>query len=142
MSIRKFNVIKFIKMQTIEVSQGIQVGFEEIIKGIQKLDNQSLAHFAGEINRLVSSRKGQNINSHEAELIKKLKTTIPPSIKRRQKQLFLKLQDATINSIERDELLLLNDLIEQKTAERIVLMGELAKIQKKSILQLSKEFDK
>ena len=71
-----------------------------------------------------------------------MKTAIPPSIKRRQKQLFSKLQDETINSIERDELLLLNDLIEQKTAERIVLMGELAKIQKKSILQMSKEFDK
>ena len=84
----------------------------------------------------------QGVNFHEAELIKKLKTAIPPSIKRRQRQLFSKLQDATINSIERDQLLLLNDLIEQKTAERIVLMGELAKIQKKSILQLSEEFDK
>ena len=30
----------------------------------------------------------QGVKFHESELIKKLKTTIPPSIKRRQKQLF------------------------------------------------------
>ena len=54
-------------MQTIEINKGIHIGFEDIIRGIQQLDNQSLVHFAGEINRLVSNRNTPQPAKQEAE---------------------------------------------------------------------------
>ena len=59
-------------MQTIEINKGIKVGFEEIIKGVQQLDNQSLTTFANEINRLVSTRKYLKSDKREVDLLKKI----------------------------------------------------------------------
>ena len=123
-------------MQTIEINKGLHIGFEDILRGIQQLDNQSFAHFAGEINRLVSNRSPENPNREEAELLKKIKMSIPHSLKRRQKQLYAKLQDETILTKEREELELLNNMIEEKTAERIVLLGELARLKGISLQEL------
>ena len=123
-------------MQTIEINKGLHIGFEDILRGIQQLDNQSLAHFVGEINRLVSNRNPENPNREEAELLKKIKMSIPHSLKRRQKQLYAKLQDETILTKEREELELLNNMIEEKTAERIVLLGELARLKGISLQEL------
>ena len=123
-------------MQTIEINKGLHIGFEDILRGIQQLDNQSLAHFAGEINRLVSNRNPENLNREETELLKKIKMSIPHSLKRRQKQLYAKLQDESILTKEREELELLNNMIEEKTAERILLLGELARLKGISLQEL------
>jgi hypothetical protein len=126
-------------MQTIEINKGIKVGFEEIIKGVQQLDNQSLTTFANEINRLVSTRKHLKSDKREVDLLKKIKTAIPVSVKQRQKQLFARLQEDIISPPERDELILLNNLIEEKTAERIVLIGELAAQRHVSVQELCEQ---
>ena len=114
-------------MQTIEIENGVQVGFDELLKGIQQLDNQSLATVAGEVTRLLSKRTPKTQIDPDSALVKQIKAIIPSSIKRRQKQLYAKLQDETIAPKEREELLLLNDLLEEKSAARILLLGELAK---------------
>ena len=124
-------------MQTVEMPNGTPVGFEEILTDIQRLDNQSLVAFAVEINRLVAHRNnGQQPNQKEAILLKKIKATIPPSVKRRQKQLYANMQEGTLTNLEREELLLLNSMIEEKTAERISLMGQLAMLRHISIEEL------
>jgi hypothetical protein len=61
-------------------------------------------------------------------LLKKIKATIPASLKKRQKELYIKMQDNTLYMPERDELILLNSVIEEKTAEKIRFMGELAQL--------------
>lgn len=126
-------------MQTIEINKGIKVGFEDIIKGVQQLDNQSLATFANEINRLVSKRNQTKPDLKEVELLKKIKIAIPASVKRRQKQLFTRMQEDIITTSEHDELVLLNNIIEEKTAERIGLIGELAALRDVSIQELNKQ---
>ena len=113
-------------MQTIDIENGTQLGFDELLKVIQKLDNQSLSKFAIEVNQLVSKRNNNAPFKREADLLKQIKTVIPISIKKRQKQLYEMLHQGTITPKERDELLLLNDKLEEKAAERIHLMGELA----------------
>lgn len=128
-------------MQTIEVKQGISIGFEEIIKGVQQLDNSSLAQFASEINHLVSKRNAKTYDLKETELLKKIKASIPASVKRRQKQLYEKMQEGALSTIEKDELVLLNNMIEEKTAERILFMGELAKQRNISIQQLATQLE-
>ncbi len=113
-------------MQTIDIENGTQLGIEDLLKVIQKLDNQSLSKFASEVNQLVSKRNNNVPNKRELDLLKKIKTTIPISIKKRQKQLYEMLHQGTITPKEREELLLLNNKLEEKAAERIHLLGELA----------------
>lgn len=123
-------------MQTIEIENGVQLGFEDLLKVIQRLDNQSLSKFAYEVNQLVSKRNPNSPNKREADLLKKINTVIPTSIKKRQKQLYAELQQGTITPKEHEELILLNDKLEEKAAERILLMGELATLRGITIQQL------
>lgn len=123
-------------MQTIEIKSGLQIGIEEIFNGIQQLDNQALTSFAGEVNRLLSSRSAKSANELQSELLKKIKAVIPATVKRRQAQLYAQMEQGAIAPKEREELLLLNHLLEEKSAERILLMGKLAELKGISIGEL------
>ena len=123
-------------MQTIEIKNGIQLDFEDLLKSIQRLDNQSLSKFAYEVNQLVSKRTNNAPNKRESELLKEINSIIPASIKRRQKQLYTAFQEDTITQKEHEELVLLNDKLEEKAAERILLLGELATLRGISIQEL------
>ncbi len=127
-------------MQTIEIENGVQVGFDELLKGIRQLDNQALATVAGEVTRLLSNRTDKAPANREVELLKKIKAVIPSAVKRRQKQLYTKFQQETLTPKEHEELLLLNHLLEEKSAERILLLGELAKLRGVPVQQLAAEF--
>jgi predicted O-methyltransferase YrrM len=124
-------------MQTIEISNGARIGLEDIFKGIRQLDNQALATFAVEVNRLVSQRKAQTPAAQEAALLRKIKSAIPASIWHRQRQLYSKLQEGVITAPEHEELVLLNGIIEEKNAERILLIGELATLRGISARELA-----
>jgi hypothetical protein len=116
-----------------------QMGFEDILTRIEQLDKPALLKFADIVNGLVS--KKSQVGQREAQLLKKIKTHIPATMKRRQKELYAKMQDNTLSLLERDELILLNTMIEEKTAERIALMGELAQIQHITIEQLNHQLN-
>lgn len=128
-------------MPATEINKDRRIGFEEIMKDVRQLDNSALVKFAGEINRLVSVRTGETSEKKEMELLKKIKNGIPASLKRRQKQLYSVMQQSSITSVEHDELVLLNNLIEEKTAERITFIGELAKLHGITIQELSAQSD-
>jgi hypothetical protein len=123
-------------MQVIEIENGIQSRFEDLLKVIQNFDNQSLSKFAYEVNQLVSKRNHNSVEKQKVVLQRKINTVIPASVKRRQKQLYAALQKDTITPKEYQELILLNDILEQKTAERIHLMGQLANLNGISIQEL------
>lgn len=126
-------------MQAIQIQPSPTIGFEEIFKGIQSLDYQALNKIAGEVNRLVLKRKNQTPAEREAELLRKIKSAIPASIRRRQKELYGKLEDGSIAPPEKEEMKLLLSMMENKAAERIHLMGELAKLRGIPIQQLAAE---
>jgi hypothetical protein len=116
-----------------------QMGFEDILTRIEQLDKPALLKFADIVNGLIS--KKSQVGQREAQLLKKIKTHIPATMKRRQKELYVKMQDNTLSLPERDELILLNTMIEEKTAERIALMGELAQLRHISIEQLNHQLN-
>jgi hypothetical protein len=116
-----------------------QMGFEDILTRIEQLDKPALLKFADIVNGIIS--KKSQVGQREAQLLKKIKTHIPATMKRRQKELYAKMQDNTLSLPERDELILLNTMIEEKTAERIALMGELAQLRHISIEQLNQQLN-
>jgi AraC-like DNA-binding protein len=126
-------------MQRTKPESDNKFGFDKIIEGIRNLDDQALTQVAGEVTRLLSNRNTQPSSDREKELLKKIRTSIPSTIIRRQKQLYKKLQNDSLTLKEREELLLLNELLEEKSAERILFLGELAQLRGISVKQLATE---
>lgn len=124
-------------MQAIKIENSPQLGFDELLNVIQRLDNQSLSRFAYEVNLMVSKRNALPLSQQERALVKQINTVIPAAIKRQQKQLYKLLQNNTITPKEREELVLLNDILEEKAAERVLLMGQLATLKGISLQQLA-----
>jgi hypothetical protein len=125
-------------MQTIEIKEGVHVSLTKILQGIKKLDANTLDKFAEEVNSLAADKKAKP-SQREAELLKKIKTIIPASIKREEKRLYAKMQDGTITQKEHEELLSLLDFMENKAAERIHLMSELAELRGISLQNLAEQ---
>ena len=113
-----------------------QLGLDDLLKVIQRFDNQSLSRFAYEVNLMVSKRHDTSLDHQQKVLVKQINTIIPASIKRQQKQLYKLLQDNTITPKEQGELIFLNNILEEKAAERILLMGKLATLKGITIQQL------
>ena len=116
-----------------------QTGFEDLLSRIEQFDKPVLLQFADIINGLVY--KKNQTSTYQAQLIKKIKSNIPASIKRRQKELYVKMQNNALSLIEKDELILLNSMMEENTAEKIRLMGELAQLQHISIEELNHQLN-
>jgi hypothetical protein len=114
-------------MAHIEItSTAHNMGFEDLLIRIEQLDKPALLQFADIVNGLVYKKNNKNV--HEKQLLRKIKTNIPASIKRRQKELYTQMQNDALSMPEKEELRLLNALIEDKTAEKIRFMGELAQL--------------
>jgi hypothetical protein len=127
-------------MTNVEIAsaQG-QMGFEDLLDRIKQFDKSALLQFADIVNGLVYSKN--QTGTYESQLVRKIKTNIPATIKRRQKELCAKMQNNVLSLPEKNEFILLNALIEEKTAEKIRLMGELAQLRHISIEQLNHQLN-
>lgn len=112
-----------------------QTGFEDILIRVEQLEKPALLQFVGIVKDLVY--KKNNTSVYEAQLVKKIKNSIPLSLKRHQKELYAKMQNNALTFPEKEELMLLNALIEEKTAEKIRLMGELSQLRHLSLEELN-----
>lgn len=127
-------------MASIEsLSTNRQMGFEDLVSRVEQLDKPTLLQFVNIVNGLVS--KNNQTGDYEAQLLKKIKTTIPASLKKRQKELYVKMQNNTLHVPEKEELILLNGIIEEKTAERIRFMGELAQLRGITLRELNHQLN-
>jgi hypothetical protein len=124
---------------TESVSTSGTIGFEDLLNRVEQLDKPALLQFVDIVNGLVYKKNKRG--DYETQLVKKIKSNIPASIKRRQKELYAKMQNDAISLPERNELILLNSMIEEKTAEKIRLMGELAHFRHISIEQLNHQLN-
>jgi len=79
---------------------------------------------------LFSSRSDYAETEREKELLQLIKEIIPASTVRRYRQLNRKQQADTLSEREREEMLMLTDFMESKSAERLYLMGELAQMKR------------
>lgn len=60
-----------------------KMGFEDLLNHVEQLDKPTLLRFVDIVNGLVYKKK--QTGDYEAELLKKIKATIPTSLKKRQK---------------------------------------------------------
>ncbi len=127
-------------MQTVEIKKGLQVRFDDLIQGISRLNSAELAAFFEQLNRTISGQKSMPPLGEEAVLLKQIKSLIPASIIRRFKELQNKQYKNTISDKEKEEILLITDFIEEKSAERVALLARLATLRQVPLTELVKQF--
>jgi hypothetical protein len=127
-------------MPTTKFSDASPASFQKLVHGLRQLDRTTLEKLALKINQLVSEKSTSPTHTQEAVLVKKIRAKIPASLKRRQKQLYALLQNNRISVPEKDELVLLNQMLETRNAERILLLGELARLRNVPIQEVVTEF--
>ena len=128
-------------VQTIDVKNGIQFGIDDLVQGISRLNSDELTTFFERLNQKNGGQKPLSIFAEEAILLKKIKAIIPASVIRRFKELKTKQQYNTLSEKEKEEILLITDFIEDKSAERIELLVSLAKIRQISLPDLVKQIN-
>ena len=129
------------KMQTVEIKKGLQVRFDELIQSISRLNTAELTSFFEQLNNTLGNQKQPSPYGEEALLLKQIKEIIPTSLIRRFKELQTKQNNNTLSEKEQEEIILITDFIEEKSAERVTLLAVLAKIRKISITDLVKQLD-
>lgn len=128
-------------MQTVEIKKGLQVGIEDLVQGISRLNTAELTSFFEHLNRVIGGQKSPTPLGEEAILLKQIKAIIPASVIRRLKELQTKRYDNTLSEKEQEEMLLITDFIEEKSAERVVLLAALAKIRQVTLPDLMKQIN-
>jgi replicative DNA helicase len=126
-------------MQTIEIRKGFKVGFDELIQSFTQLNSKDMDAFLKKLNQVTSQNSKISSSSEEDILLQQIKEIIPASVLRRFNQLQSKQNNLTITDKEQSEILVLTDFIEEKSAERLLLISALAKIRQVSVLELIKQ---
>ncbi len=115
-------------MPAVEIRKGVQVWLDDLVSSLSSLETGDLKLVSDRIHQWLSSRSDYGETEREKELLQLIKGIIPASTVRRYRQLNRKQQAGTLFEREREELLLLTDFMESKSAERLYLMGELAQM--------------
>jgi hypothetical protein len=123
-------------MQTANINKGLQIGFDDLVQSVSRLNTSELTTFFERLNHTISGQKSLSSFGEEAILLKQIKTIIPASVIRRFKELQTKQCNHSISEKEQEEILAITDFIEDKSAERIVLLAALAKIRQMPLTDL------
>ena len=111
-------------MQNIEIRKGVQVGFDDLVSSMSRMDTADLKKVLEQINQVLSLRNHQQPGEREAQLLQQIRNAVSASVVRQYRQQ----QNGSITAKEREEMLLLMDFMEEKIAERVMLLGALAEI--------------
>jgi len=126
-------------MQRIEIQKGVQVGFDDFVRSMSRLDTDDLKKVLEQLNQVLSLRGQKQPEDREAQLVQQIRDAIPASAVRRYRQLRNRQQNGSISAKEREEMLLLTDFMEEKSAERVMLLGALAEMRQTTIAELARQ---
>lgn len=127
-------------MQSIEIQKGINVGMEDLISGVSKLETPVLEKFMSTVGNILKSRKTASASERENAILRQMDSLVPAFAKQRYELLQSKLRKATISEKEHEELQQIVDFMEERAVERVYLMAELAAIRKVSLKELAEQF--
>lgn len=136
------NLSKIQIMQAIEVANGVEVGMDELVKRLSKLDVNRLEKLTGKLGKVVAFKKAPTKAERESQLVKEIKRKIPKSLFEYEQGLMAKLHDGTILKKEKEDLDFTISYLENLAAERLALIAELAILRGESFDKVCAEFIK
>jgi hypothetical protein len=128
-------------VQTIQIKKGVKIELDDLITSLSELDEQALTAFFEKLNHRIAHPEPQRSQQQEMLLLKQIRSMIPRSAVMRLKALQKKRHAETISPKEISEMRTISDFLEMKSAERVYLVGALAKLRQTSITEVAKQLN-
>jgi hypothetical protein len=111
-------------MTTISIEA--QVSTDQLLRAVERLPANELASFVAQVVALRAQREAPHLSQSETRLLLQINQGLPAQTQRRFDELVAKRQAETITPEEMEELIQITDQIEQRDAQRLVALVELA----------------
>jgi hypothetical protein len=131
----------YMSNNAIQVHSEINLTVPEVLKGISKLETSELEDFFQHVGMLVARRKSPSLPVRESVLLQIINRGYPLELQARYTTLSAKLLTEQITDVEHEELLTLVVQLEQKNAERLQALLELAQIRGLSLEALMEDLN-
>ena len=115
-------------MSKVQLTSQIELDFDEILKGVARLETSELERFTEKVMALRAQRRAPSLPQNEAELLQKINHGVPAEVRSQYELLHQKLLDETLTPDEQQTLIDLSDQIELADAERIRYLIDLAQL--------------
>ncbi len=116
------------------------VNLDEIIEGMTAFDTETLQQFMQQVGNLVARKKTPNhLSERESDLLMAINYSIPAELQQRFEVLSFKSQSGILSADEHTEMLSLIDQLEQKHAERLEKLLDLAQLRGVALKKLMQD---
>lgn len=126
-------------MQRIEIQKGVQVGFDDFVRGATQMDTPDLEKLADQLNHILARRKTPHPSEREMALIAKIYEALKFRDQSRYDALQTKLEDETITDAEHQELLVLTQTIEAQNVVWLQAVVDLAQLRNSTPREVIKQ---
>ncbi len=101
---------------------------EQLLESVDSLPDDQLQAFTGQVLRLNASRRSPSLSTSETQLLKEINRPLPADRVARYRELVGKRDAETLLTDEHSELCDLSDWLEERNAERLGHVGDLARL--------------
>ena len=122
-------------MPTIQVEA--EVSTQDLLRAVAQLSPADLDQFVAEVLALRAQRTSSG--PPEPELLQRLRQVLPDEVRQRYRALIAKRRDGTLTAEEQAELLRLTDEVEKGDAERVRVLGQIARRRNKSLTDVMQD---
>lgn len=120
----------------------LEVTTENLLNAVVQMPENEFNRFVKRARALrKNGEKKRIVSPVEADLLHKINTIFPPGKRHRFDELYARFKNNDLNDDEYEEALALNDEIEMLNAERIGLIGELAKLRGQTLEEVMDFFE-
>ncbi|MEZ4870099.1 MAG: hypothetical protein R3C14_52710 [Caldilineaceae bacterium] len=106
-------------MPKVQVVSRVELDFDEVIKGVERLESNELEQFLASVMTIRAQRRAPSLSREETELLQKINQGVPVKVRTRYDELHEKLLDETLTPNEQQEFIDLADQIKFADAERL-----------------------
>jgi hypothetical protein len=112
-------------MPTIRVEA--QLSPDQLLRAVEQLNAQEFDAFLRQVITLWAQRQDPKLSAAEKKLLRKINEGLPEQVRQRYGELIVKRDAETLTPQEHKELLRLTDLAEERQAERVAALAQLAR---------------
>jgi exoribonuclease R len=117
----------------------IEVSAEQLLRAVERLPQQELETFVAQILVLRAQRSAPHLDQEETALLLQINAGISPELQRRFNELVAQRELETISPAALTELIQITDEIEQRDAQRLAALIELAQHRQTTVPNLMAE---
>jgi hypothetical protein len=114
----------------------IQIESEQLLKAVEQLSPHELDAFVAQVLAVRAQREAPTLSAAESTLLLTINSAIPEPLQQRYDELIVQRQAEQLTSTEHAELLQLTIEIEQREADRVAALADLARLRGVPLTQL------